>query len=69
MYVCVCNAITDSDIRQAVEGGVRSIRQLSRATGCSNGCGCCKKMAVEVLEQALAEKHTRHTLRPVMQLA
>jgi len=68
MYVCVCNAVTDSDIRNAADDGVRSYRQLSRMTGCGGSCGCCKEMAVEVLRQAVAEKREVPGLLPVMQL-
>ena len=67
MYVCVCNAVTDSDIRQAVDEGVRNLKQLKRNTGCSSTCGCCREAASEVLQQALAEKREASTLFPFMQ--
>ena len=52
MYVCLCKAVTDSDIHEAVNGGVRTMRQLARATGCSSNCGRCAVTAAEVLGQA-----------------
>ncbi len=55
MYVCICKAVTDSDIRQAVSGGVRTMRQLARETGCSSNCGRCAVTAAEVLGQATAQ--------------
>lgn len=69
MYVCICNAVTDSDIRKAVENGVRNMRQLSKATDCSTACGCCTKMAAEVLQQALSEAREFPVTIPVMQMA
>ena len=69
MYVCVCNAVTDSDIRIAVDDGVHTLKQLKRMTGCTDNCGCCKEMAVEVLKQALAEKWQVQCLLPTLQLA
>ena len=71
MYVCICNAVTDSDIRKAVDGGVRNFKQLSKTTDCGNSCGCCKEMAVDILQQALVVKRKgRHqSLLPVMQIA
>lgn len=69
MYVCVCNAVTDSDIRKAVGNGVRNMRQLSQATGCSSTCGCCREMAVEILQQTLAENRSTPLMLPVMQMA
>jgi bacterioferritin-associated ferredoxin len=69
MYVCVCNAVTDSDIRKAVDEGVRNMKQLRRTTGCSNACGSCSEDAAEVLQQALAVKRESLVLIPVMQPA
>jgi len=69
MYVCVCNAVTDSDIDAAVDNGVRNFKQLRKVTGCSSTCGRCKELAVEVLEQALTHKMEAKSLLPVLQLA
>ena len=69
MYICICNAVTDSDIRLAVNDGVRNLKQLGRTTGCGSTCGSCKEMAVKVLEQALTEKMAAPSLLPLMQLA
>ena len=69
MYVCVCNAVTESDIRNAVDDGVRNMKQLSRTTGCSRTCGCCKDMAREVLQQALANNRETRGLLQIMQTA
>lgn len=69
MYVCICNAVTDSQIRKAVDDGVRSFKQLSRITGCSSTCGSCQKDAIEVLQQALTEKRGTPGLLPVLQMA
>jgi len=55
MYVCICNAVTDSAIREAVNQGARSLRDLSAKTGCSTQCGRCVSVAREVLDAALAD--------------
>ncbi len=55
MYVCLCKAVTDADIHEAVSGGVRTMRQLARQTGCSSNCGRCAVTAAEVLGQATAQ--------------
>jgi len=40
MYVCLCNAITDKDIKQAVtEQGVGNIRDLRAHMAIANQCG------------------------------
>lgn len=69
MYVCICNAVTDSDIRNAVADGVRNMRQLRQTTGCSTACGCCKEMAVEVFRQALDEVRETRVILSGLQVA
>lgn len=66
MYVCICNAVTDSDIRNAVQDGVRNMKQLTGETGCSSTCGCCRDTANDVLQKALAESSAfRQMLRGI----
>ena len=55
MYVCLCKSVTDSDIIEAVNGGVRTMRQLARQTGCSSNCGRCAVTAAEILGQATGQ--------------
>ena len=55
MYVCICNAVTESAIKQAVNDGARSLRELSFRTGCSTQCGRCVGVAREVMDEALAD--------------
>jgi len=55
MYVCLCKAVTDSDIIEAANGGVRTMRQLARETGCSSNCGRCAVTAAEILGQAMSQ--------------
>lgn len=69
MYVCVCNAVTERDIHDAVDNGVQNMTQLARKTGCSSTCGCCQEMAAEVLADAMAEKRAFQSLLPVLQMA
>ena len=69
MYVCVCNAVTDSDIRREVDKGVRTIRQLRQKTGCASTCGCCTDLATEILQKSLAATRETQFELPVMQMA
>ena len=61
MYVCVCNAVTESAIRSAVEDGARSLRDLSFRTGCSTQCGRCVSLARKVMDEALEDLGKRPT--------
>lgn len=54
MYVCVCNAVTDSQIRQAVEQGARSLRDLREGLGVGTCCGRCAPCASGLLRSEAA---------------
>ena len=51
MYVCICNAITDKQIRSASESGVTDLWGLQKELGVAAGCGSCKEHAMEVLTE------------------
>lgn len=69
MYVCICNAVTDSEIRSAVDDGVRNLKQLSRINGCGVTCGSCREVASELIQQTVAEKREQAFGLPVLQMA
>ena len=52
MYVCICNAITDKQIRKAAESGVHDLWGLQRELGVAVGCGACKEMASDILRES-----------------
>jgi bacterioferritin-associated ferredoxin len=41
MYVCLCNGITDRDVRRYAEGGDCSVAMIYRACGAQPRCGKC----------------------------
>ena len=49
MYICICNAVTEREIRGAVELGCQSIADLRRDLGVASCCGKCLPEAREVL--------------------
>lgn len=53
MYICLCNAVTDHDIRRAAADGVHSFADLQARTGCSDCCGCCEQEARSTLSAAI----------------
>ena len=54
MIVCVCNNISDREIRQAVELGLTSMDELRRDLGVATCCGQCFSCAEEILNEHLA---------------
>lgn len=55
MYVCVCKAVSDKEIRQAVNEGACSMRALCKSTGVASQCGKCAVMAQQILKNTLQE--------------
>ncbi len=54
MYICICNGVTDQDIRHAAEVGCKTMAELTMRTGAGACCGSCVDMAVAVLEESRA---------------
>ena len=52
MYVCVCNGITDRQIREVAAAGCRSVAELTMRTGAGAGCGSCLELAAQLLDEA-----------------
>ena len=55
MYICMCNAVTDHDIRREAADGVQTFAELQARTGCGDCCGCCQDEARATLDQARAQ--------------
>ena len=53
MYVCVCNAVTDREIKGAAKLGVRTLDDLSSLLGVATCCGKCADCAKSVLAEAV----------------
>ena len=66
VYVCICNGVTDRDIRQAAEAGCRSVPELTMRTGAGANCGSCLELASSLLEPA---RNVRELPLAVMQQA
>ena len=56
MYICICNQVTDREIRDAVFAGANRIRDIQQHLGVATQCGKCGQMAKCILQQALAER-------------
>ncbi len=50
MYICLCNAITDRDIRRAAAGS-QTVGQVYQALGCTPQCGQCVPVVRAMLDE------------------
>lgn len=62
MYVCVCKAVTDKQIKSAIDNGACSRRQLYQCTGAGDVCGKCSRHIKLLLDENLLPQ-------PIMQAA
>lgn len=56
MIVCVCNNISDREVRQALEFGITSMDELRSALGVATCCGQCFSCAEQILNESLASQ-------------
>lgn len=57
MYVCVCKAVTDSDIRTAMDAGCHTLPQLRKELGVASQCGRCAGCACDMLRECRHHHH------------
>jgi bacterioferritin-associated ferredoxin len=51
MYICICNGVTDKEIRKCVERGACSLSELQMELGVATQCGRCRSAAHDILEE------------------
>lgn len=55
MYVCLCQGVTDGQIRDAIYDGCCSYREVREATGVATQCGKCACVAKQVVRETLSD--------------
>lgn len=53
MFVCICKAVTDGDIKQAVADGANSFREVRDQLGAATQCGKCACMTRDIIQEEL----------------
>ena len=51
MYICLCNALTESDMHPHTAGGDCSVSMVYRACGCQPKCGKCVPFVRRMLRE------------------
>jgi bacterioferritin-associated ferredoxin len=57
MYICVCNRVTDRDIRAAVAAGHRGFHEIQDVLGVATCCGRCADCARGEIAAASRQHH------------
>ena len=42
MIVCLCEGISDKEVRRCIDAGACTLRQIKKACGAGSGCGLCR---------------------------
>ena len=51
MYVCLCNSLTDGDLRPHMTAGIASVLMVYQACGCRPQCGKCVPFVRQMLRE------------------
>jgi bacterioferritin-associated ferredoxin len=51
MYVCICNAVTEDDVRGCLDSGACSPKEVKAACGMKPGCGTCTKRLYTLISE------------------
>lgn len=50
MYICLCNGVTEKQVRRAIAGGATSLQSLRDELGVASQCGGCLDHAMQLLD-------------------
>jgi len=56
VYICICNAVKESHVQDAVAQDVHCFKQLSKSLGLCTDCGKCGRKAKDIFDEALIKK-------------
>jgi bacterioferritin-associated ferredoxin len=51
MYVCICRAVTESEVHDCIDAGARSVREIRDSTGAGGDCASCVRKICAMLKQ------------------
>lgn len=56
MFVCLCHGVSDKKIRQLIEGGLSSVKQIQATCNAGSDCGQCLAQVRETIRQVNQNK-------------
>ncbi len=63
MYVCLCNALTDGQVKDAVAAGARKPRDVYAHCNCAGQCGTCGRTILGLIREMAAEPGRHATVQ------
>ena len=62
MYVCLCKAVTDRQIRDMINGGACSYAEVRKTLGVATQCGKCGQQAKSIVQTAVKKTSSEPSL-------
>ena len=62
MYICICNAVTEKQVHEAIDGGAITLDALHQALAVGSQCGNCRDCARQCIREKLGEIHVEFPL-------
>ena len=56
MYVCLCNAVSDKQIKKAISEGASSVEEVQQVSNVGKNCGTCIFAVKEIIDREIGEK-------------
>ena len=53
MYVCICRAVTEQEVKSVIEAGAKTVEAVTAACCAGDDCGACHGAIEEMIEDAL----------------
>jgi bacterioferritin-associated ferredoxin len=50
MFVCVCRAVTDREVKTVIEDGAVTVAEVTEACRAGGDCGACHQMIEDMIE-------------------
>ena len=62
MYICICNGITDREVRAAAESGAKNWKEVHSYCGFKPNCGKCEEEIYEFLGKKSCKTNNQSSL-------
>lgn len=56
MYVCICNAVTELQVKASIDAGAATLEGVARACRAGSDCGACRTAIEEMIEDSAAAR-------------
>ncbi len=60
MFVCLCKGVTDTQIRESINAGAASLRDVRKELGVATQCCKCLPLARSIIDEAITEQLCVH---------